>query len=344
LALKKTLSDAEAVLKSVKAAKDNLIKLHDELDDKADGLKDEFAKTERELVKALRQQGVTSIQPDDYVKLTKRKGQLEASITELKKKTSRESARRDTLLRVVAKLNEAWLEEYKQIAAILAKIDTAQSPLKVDPKFKGDKKAFRDELDQLVTGSGIRKDAIAFVVEKYADFAAIYKDLDEAAKHFKGKSDDFKRLFSERLFDLLSFQVPNSFEVSYHGKPLRSHSLGQRASAMMLFLLSQDDIDLLLVDQPEDDLDSQTVYEEVVKLVRRLKNDRQFIFATHNANFPVLGDSETVAACAASETAINVASGSIDAKDVQGKVVKIMEGGVEAFERRKAIYEIWKAE
>jgi ABC-type enterochelin transport system ATPase subunit len=161
---------------------------------------------------------------------------------------------------------------------------------------------------------------------------------------FKGKSDEFEALFIGELFDLLSYQVPNSFEVTYHGKPLKSHSLGQRASAMMLFLLSQDDIDLLLVDQPEDDLDSQTVYEEVVKLVRKLKNDRQFIFATHNANFPVLGDAESVAACTASETVIDVIAGSIDTKDVQGKIVKIMEGGAEAFERRKTIYEIWKAD
>ena len=63
---------------------------------------------------------------------------------------------------------------------------------------------------------------------------------------------------------------------------------------MMLFLLSQDENDLLLIDQPEDDLDSQTVYEEVVKLLRTIKPRRQFIFATHNANFPVLGDAETV--------------------------------------------------
>jgi hypothetical protein len=126
------------------------------------------------------------------------------------------------------------------------------------------------------------------------------------------------------------------------GKALKSHSLGQRASAMMLFLLSQDDHDLLLIDQPEDDLDSQTVYEEVVKLVREIKKGRQFILATHNANFPVLGDSEIVAACAHEET-ISVVAGSIDTRESQGKIVSIMEGGKEAFQRRKTIYEIWDA-
>jgi chromosome segregation protein len=108
---------------------------------------------------------------------------------------------------------------------------------------------------------------------------------------------------------------------------------------MMLFLLSQDDHDLLLVDQPEDDLDSQTVYEEVVKLVRSIKPNRQFIFATHNANFPVLGDAELVAACSY-EDAMKVTAGSIDTKEAQSSIVTIMEGGKEAFERRKTIYEI----
>jgi chromosome segregation protein len=76
-----------------------------------------------------------------------------------------------------------------------------------------------------------------------------------------------------------------------------SHSLGQRASAMMLSILSQKGKDLLVIDQPEDDLDSQTVYQEVVKLLRKLKLHQQFIFATHDANFPVLGDAETVTSC-----------------------------------------------
>jgi hypothetical protein len=80
----------------------------------------------------------------------------------------------------------------------------------------------------------------------------------------------------------------------------------------------------------------------VVKLVRDIKKGRQFILATHNANFPVLGDSEIVAACAYEED-ISVIAGSIDAKECQGKIVSIMEGGREAFQRRKTIYEIWDA-
>jgi chromosome segregation protein len=80
-----------------------------------------------------------------------------------------------------------------------------------------------------------------------------------------------------------------------------------------------------------------------VKLLRKIKARQQFIFATHNANFPVLGDAEIVAACHADDDAILVENGSIDTKVCQKKIVDIMEGGSEAFERRRTIYQAWKS-
>jgi predicted ATPase len=340
--LTKTVADAKIVLKDVEKAQKDLRDEHVALTEKADGLKEEFAKTERDISKALADEGVTAIKPDTYVKLTEQQKTLKTQITELKKKTAKETARRDMVLRLIAKLNDAWLEEYKIVSAELNKINATQTALQVQPDFKGDKAAFRDKMIEVFKGSAIRKEAFTELAEKYMDFAAIYKDLENASALAKGKAAAFAETFRENLADLLTYQIPNSFVVTYHGKPLKSHSLGQRASAMMLFLLSQDDHDLLLIDQPEDDLDSQTVYEEVVKLVRKIKPNRQFIFATHNANFPVLGDAEIVAACAYEET-ISVVAGSIDTKEAQGKIVSIMEGGKEAFERRKTIYEIWDA-
>jgi len=117
--------------------------------------------------------------------------------------------------------------------------------------------------------------------------------------------------------------------------------LGQRASALIIFVLSQQDNDLILIDQPEDDLDSQTIYEDVIKLVRQLKTQVQFIFATHNANFPVLGDAEQVISCSYLDDEISVSSGSIDNQQLQREVVNIMEGGSEAFKQRRKIYEMW---
>ena len=88
--------------------------------------------------------------------------------------------------------------------------------------------------------------------------------------------------------------------------------------------------------------DNQTIYEEVIKTLKSLKNNKQFIFATHNANIPVLGDSENITACSFTEDKINIESGSIDKKITQQNIIDIMEGGLEAFNRRKDIYGLWK--
>ncbi|WP_296763548.1 hypothetical protein [Sediminimonas sp.] len=180
------------------------------------------------------------------------------------------------------------------------------------------------------------------MASKYSDPIEIFKDLEEAAACFGAKSETFKELYQNNLEQLLPFQVPNEYEISYQGKLLSSHSLGQRASAMIIFILAQEDNDVLIVDQPEDDLDNQTVYDDVVKLIQAQKSKKQFLLATHNANFPVLGDAEMVVSCSEAEDEIEVLCDGIDAKNCQERIVRIMEGGEEAFQRRKIIYEQWQ--
>ncbi len=341
--LNATVGNAKALASIIDSLKNELTALRKELDDSKKGLKEEFAETERELVKTLEEQGVTSIQPDDFLKLTKRKSELEASIAELEKKTSKIKTKQADLLKAIEQLNTAWHEEFQLISTALDAINSAQKSLQVEAEFKGDKKSFLTVMEETFRGYSIRKEYYKALADRYPDFAEIYKKLDVAAAETKSKAEVFKEQYFAHLYDLLKYQVPNIYNVTYHGKPLKSHSLGQRASAMMLFILSQKENDLLLIDQPEDDLDNQTIYEEVVKLLRAIKASQQFIFATHNANFPVLGDAELITSCQASDDNISVETGSIDSKDCQRKIVSIMEGGPEAFNRRKTIYQLWNA-
>jgi hypothetical protein len=88
-ALKTTIDDAKKIEQYIVTLRANFKTLHDELDATKDGLKEEFAETERKLVKALAEQGVTSIQPDAYVKLTRQKADLTSNIADLKKKTAK---------------------------------------------------------------------------------------------------------------------------------------------------------------------------------------------------------------------------------------------------------------
>ena len=197
-------------------------------------------------------------------------------------------------------------------------------------------------MKDLFKGSKLRETTFESLTSEFADGAAIYRELDKAKKLVGNSADIFEQYFRDNIVALLTWQVPNKFTIKYHGKQLKNHSLGQRASALILFVLSQRDNDIVIIDQPEDDLDNQTIYEDVIKLVRKLKPNTQFIFATHNPNIPVLGDSEQVIACSFDDEHILTEVGSIDCPQLQESIVRIMEGGSEAFRLRKEIYQVWK--
>ena len=127
-------------------------------------------------------------------------------------------------------------------------------------------------------------------------------------------------------------------------QPLDELSTGQKATAVLLLLLLESDAPLI-VDQPEDDLDNRFITEGVVPRMREEKRRRQFIFATHNANIPVLGDAELILGITPSGEAEGGRAsirpehvGSIDAPAVRELVEDILEGGKDAFETRRRKY------
>lgn len=125
---------------------------------------------------------------------------------------------------------------------------------------------------------------------------------------------------------------------------LEDLSTGQKATAVLLLLLLESEAPLI-VDQPEDDLDNRFITEGVVPRMREEKQRRQFLFSTHNANIPVLGDAELILGLSAKGEAegghAKIAPehmGSIDSQAVRELVEEILEGGKEAFERRRQKY------
>ena len=127
-------------------------------------------------------------------------------------------------------------------------------------------------------------------------------------------------------------------------RTLEELSTGQKATAVLLLLLLDSDAPLI-VDQPEDDLDNRFITEGIVPRMREEKRRRQFIFSTHNANIPVLGDAELILGLTpAGEAARGSARvepqhmGSIDDRAVQELVEELLEGGRDAFETRRRKY------
>ena len=125
---------------------------------------------------------------------------------------------------------------------------------------------------------------------------------------------------------------------------LEDLSTGQKATAILLLLLLDSEAPLV-VDQPEDDLDNRFITESVVPRMRTEKQRRQFVFSTHNANIPVLGDAELILgltpagdADAGHAEIKQEHMGSIDTETVRSMLEELLEGGKDAFETRRLKY------
>lgn len=149
-----------------------------------------------------------------------------------------------------------------------------------------------------------------------------------------------KALAPERFDELAGWFPEDEVTLSYRPKPGADHkpltqaSDGQRAAAMLSFLLAQGEQPLLL-DQPEDDLDNALVSELVVRQLREGKQSRQLIVVTHNPNIVVNGDAELVLRMQFDRGSIQAPHvGGLQERQVRESICEVMEGGRPAFEQR----------
>ncbi|MDY0354373.1 MAG: AAA family ATPase [Sedimentisphaerales bacterium] len=118
-------------------------------------------------------------------------------------------------------------------------------------------------------------------------------------------------------------------------------SAGQQATALLRVLLGEGG-GPLIIDQPEEDLDN-AVIEQVVSLLWQAKQERQIIFASHNANLVVNGDAELVIHCDYTSDSNRSHGrikheGAIDMRDIRDVITRVMEGGEKAFTLRRQKY------
>lgn len=116
-------------------------------------------------------------------------------------------------------------------------------------------------------------------------------------------------------------------------KDVSQGSAGQKASAILSFLLSYG-TEPLVLDQPEDDLDNGLITSLIVSKLHENKAKRQIIVVTHNPNIVVNGDSEYVIALEDRGQINQVASGALQEINVRKNVCEIMEGGEIALQKR----------
>ena len=308
---------------------------------RADSLADEFAEIKREIQDE-------TLDVDSFVKMTTDLQKTKEKLKQLSEEAASKSKIEASFTKAIRERNDALLATYNAYKAETERINHNQTELRIEITFKGDREGFKSQMKNDFKGTGILDIKYQAICDAFTDYAAIIEDwiiFDGNKLKSMVSPGEYVKLedkLRNQYEELLSRQVENKVDIYYHGKLLRQHSIGQRASALILFILTQDNNDVIFIDQPEDDLDNKVIYDEVITAIVQKKPYMQFIFATHNANIPVLGDSERVLVVEFKESKIDVAQGNIDLDSTHKQIVDIMEGGKEAFDKRQLIYTSWR--
>lgn len=162
------------------------------------------------------------------------------------------------------------------------------------------------------------------------------KDVFGQMKQGKEPVDFYDFLFS------LDY-VKTKYDLKVDGKDLTELSPGERGGLLLIFYLMLDRRDIpLVIDQPEDNLDNESVYQILVTFLKKAKKRRQIIIVTHNPNLAIVADAEQIIYVSIDKkerkNIYTFYSGAIENPEINKKSVDILEGTLPAFDNRRLKY------
>ncbi|WRD19620.1 AAA family ATPase [Helicobacter pylori] len=171
------------------------------------------------------------------------------------------------------------------------------------------------------------------IENKKAAFYETMKDIFDREIHFQ----IYRLLILKHLRNVEKYKI---FEVRYDKRALNETSFGQKCTAVLVVLLSLGN-NPIIIDEPEAHLDSTLIANFLVTLIKKQKQKRQIIFATHNANFVLNADAELIIQLKNENNKIVAQSFMIENDAYRDDLLKL-EGGEEAFKNRERKYGITK--
>lgn len=150
----------------------------------------------------------------------------------------------------------------------------------------------------------------------------------------------------KRFYDLLfSFEYFDArYELRLGGKNLNELSPGEKGLLLLVFYLHLDmEKTPLIIDQPEDNLDNDSIFTVLASCIREAKKTRQVFLVTHNPNLAVGADAEQILYVSLDKAAgykFTYESGAIENPHINDAIVKILEGSKPAFVQRRLAYQI----
>lgn len=148
----------------------------------------------------------------------------------------------------------------------------------------------------------------------------------------------------QELYDFIygmDYIIP-FFQLKMNDKPLSSLSPGERGALLLLLYLFIDmDDKPLIIDQPEENLDNESVFKYLVHFIKVAKQKRQIIMVTHNPNLAVVCDADQIIQMKIDKlkgNAVTFESGAIENPKINKIIVDILEGTYPAFHNRDCKY------
>ncbi len=181
--------------------------------------------------------------------------------------------------------------------------------------------------------AGFIEELYSSINNKKAGFYEIMKDIFDREIHFQ----IYRLLILKHLRNVEKYKI---FEVRYDKRALNETSFGQKCTAVLVVLLSLGN-NPIIIDEPEAHLDSALIANYLVTLIKKQKQKRQIIFATHNANFVLNADAEQIIQLKNENNKIVAQSFMIESDKHKEDLLKL-EGGEKAFKDRERKYGITK--
>jgi len=337
-----------AVKESLRLYIDNVMKPWEQLNKSQN---ETYAKILRELQKQFE-----SVDPNEFIQLEQKIDQLKL----IKKERDKYQRELDRLIddrnRLLVALNDNRSEQFRIRDSIIMELnERLDGAIEIDLEYQGEKDAFieklklfkskvREEQLQRITGTrGFSPMEFSKNVQEGPDKLVERYEISSASAQSLCRA-----ITEEELFDLQVFNIPSKVLIKLNlglkeapnYKEIGHLSVGQKCTALLTLILLENPYPLI-IDQPEDDLDNTFIVEDIVNKLRKEKERRQFIIATHNANLPVLGDAELIIALKASANKATIMDGnfgSIDEENIKEVVKNTLEGGMQAFDMRKEKY------
>ena len=205
--------------------------------------------------------------------------------------------------------------------------------LKYAGMFKGATQA-REKMSKLVRSTEFEnEDSVIILLDKIME--VVEEDIDNSAKKIVDKQGFYDYLFSLEYIGV-------SFKLKMGNRDLSELSPGERGIVLLIFYLALSKNKMpIIIDQPEDNLDNQSVYSKLVPCICKAKQKRQVIIVTHNPNIAVACDAEQIIYCNMDKNSFSITyeAGAIEDPIIKNRVIDVLEGTMPAFDLRRKKYE-----